>query len=119
MRSLTLMTCLCLVASLPAMAQDYSGRYSLDTPSGPFRLELTQAANGALSGMLRGGGLEARVTGSVAMGVATGQMASIQGTSFFEARLAGDQLALTIVDPDPYGQPDLSTAGDRPRVNRG
>jgi len=99
-----------LSLTVPAAAQDYSGTYSVASPQGSVTLILRQAANGELAGSLSGNGTEFQVEGLVDEGVAMGAITSAEGGLFFEARLEGRQLTLTLIEVGAGNMPDYSAA---------
>lgn len=102
---LTLLACMATHAS----AQSLTGEYTTTTPTGTFTLTLQQTG-GRVTGTLVGAGLNATAEGQIEAGAAVGVLSSAQGQSYFRAETSGEQVLLTVVDPDAYGQPDYNTA---------
>ncbi len=71
-------------------------------------LKLTQGADNSLRGTLSStNGTTFQVNGTVEQGgVATGTCTLQGGGSYFESYLQGDQLVLTLIQPDANGEPD-------------
>lgn len=110
MRALATVLTLIACVAVHASAQNLTGEYTTTTPTGTFTLNLQQAAGGRVTGTLAGGALNVTVEGQIEAGAAVGILSSAEGQSYFRAEMAGEQVLLTVVDPDAYGQPDYDTA---------
>jgi len=92
-----------------ASAQTYTGTWSVQNrKGGTVTLVLTQDAEGKVTGRMSRPGVEYTVEGEVQEGGAAGVMYDASGGVYFQATLAGGQLALTLIEPGPDRQPDFS-----------
>lgn len=107
--ALTLSACSALLTTGPAVAQSYTGTYSVaNQQGGTVTLTLQQAADGQLTGAMSGNGTQFHVEGMVEEGVAMGAITSAQGGVYFEASLEGDALTLILIELGPGNAPDYS-----------
>ncbi len=88
-----------------------TGTYSLETPNGVSTMVLEQTAN-KLRGNIKGvDGSGFQLEGEVGPQGAYGFVSNPQGRLYFEAKIAGVQLELKIMELNPQTQqPDPSTA---------
>jgi hypothetical protein len=113
MRSLLLPSVLLylVLSLLPHMAssQDFTGTYSLtNQQGGTVTLTLSQDGARNITGSMVGNGQRYTVDGMVEESAAVGLIYNDLGGVYFEARLTGSQLNLTLIEPDAYNQPDYS-----------
>ncbi len=98
-----------LAGTTPGWAQSLAGTYVLSRPGTTLTLVIQHGPQGRLSGSLASTtGARYSLQGVVQGGVARGRFSSGQGGSFFEARLQGANLVLSLIEPGPTGQPDYS-----------
>lgn len=96
-----------------AVAQTYAGTYSAINADGvTVRLVLEQDAQGNVTGSIDNGQLTGQIQGQIEQGegAAIGLIAFQQGRLFFYGELDGQQLTLTLLEPDANGNPDYATA---------
>jgi hypothetical protein len=98
-----------LVGPHEANSQNFTGTYSVtNQQGGTVTLTLNQDGSGNITGSMAGNGQRFTVDGMVENGAAVGLIYNEQGGVFFEARLSGSQLGVTLIEPDAYNQPDYS-----------
>ena len=90
-------------------SQNFTGTYSVvNQQGGTVAFELNQDGTGNITGTMSGNGQRFTVEGMVEDGAAVGLIYNEQGGVYFEARLSGSQLGVTLIEPDAYNQPDYS-----------
>lgn len=95
-----------LAAPAGAAAQNLSGSYSVDTPSGPLVFTLTQGQRGALTGSLSGNGTTLVFQGQAQRGGSlTGTARAGQAALHVAGTLQGAALDVTLSEMDAAGQP--------------
>lgn len=98
-----------LLCSQVAHAQNYNGTYTVSNQQGgTVTLSLNQDGGGNITGSMTGNGQRYTVEGIVDQGVAMGMIYNDMGGVYFEARLGGSQLNVTLIEPDANNQPDYS-----------
>jgi hypothetical protein len=99
-----------LTLGVQVNAQNYSGRYAVETEAGVAVVELNLAADGATSGTFGLNGYTMLLSG-VSDGVqVSGNLVSETETLGFLAQLDGDYLVFSLFAYNVFGQPDLATA---------
>ncbi len=102
---------LALACAVPLAAQNYSGTYLLQTPSGgTVTLTLRQDGAGRAAGTMSGNGASFQLTGQLQSSELVGQAVGGGNTVWFEASLDGTELHLVLADVGANGQPDLAQA---------
>jgi hypothetical protein len=93
----------CIVSSLffSFLAQDFSGRYSIQDEGSDVVLMLHPDDQNAYKGKLTGNGISFELAGSVQNGILEGTIEN-EGI-LFQAQLNGDQLTLIMAETDDYG----------------
>ena len=101
-----------LTLSASLVAQDYFGTFSaVNDQGGQTVVTLQQAANGSVTGSISGNGNQFLIEGVLEEGSLVGTVTvGQQGGLWLEAQLNGDQLLLTLIEPDASGMPNYSTA---------
>jgi hypothetical protein len=103
--------CLIMAASLTARAQQsLTGNYTLQSAEVTLSLQLTQQGNvvqGTLSGST---GASFQLSGQVDNGIGYGTCTGAEGSVFFEAYADGEDLTLSLIEPDQYGAPNYDQA---------
>lgn len=90
---------------------DYSGTYQLNTGEVSLTLSITQDQFNGLTGSLKSSNeAQFSLEGMVNEGVAAGVFSGNEGSLYFEAYLEGDNLALSLIEPDQYNMPDYNSA---------
>ena len=94
-----------------AQAQEYTGTFQIETGGITFTLNIQQDANNMLTGTLqRSSGSAFNLQGMVAEGAAAGVISGSEGQLFFEAYLDGNDLTLSLIEPDQYNMPNYDSA---------
>ena len=89
----------------------YNGTFQLQTPEVTITLQLQQDAYDQVRGNMRSSnGTEYSLEGMVMEGVAAGTCRGVEGYLFFEAYLDGNELTLSLIQPDAYNMPDYDSA---------
>jgi len=90
--------------------QSLSGNYSMQSGDITLTLKLSQQGRtiqGSLSGST---GASFQLNGQVENGIGNGTCTGTEGTVYFEAFADGDDLTLSLVEPDEWGAPDYNQA---------
>lgn len=88
--------------------QSLPGNYTMQSGDVTLTLKLTQQGN-SLAGTLSGStGASFTISGQVENNIGYGTCAGSEGSVFFEAYADGDELTLSLVEPDQYGAPDYN-----------
>ena len=104
---------LLLLLPLWGRAQDYPGEYVLDADGGQVVFDIQDAGQHRLEGsLLDSDGTRYQVQAVVEGEFARGTLLNDRGGLYFEARLKGEQMVLTIMPADAYNQPDYLSAKD-------
>lgn len=91
--------------------QDYTGTYSLSSGEITLTLELKQEQFNTISGVLKSSnGMSYLLEGMINEGIASGVCRGNQGGIFFEAFLDGNDLTLSLIEPDEFNMPDYDKA---------
>ena len=99
-----------LMQGLFVQAQSLSGNYSLQSGEITLTLTLTQQGN-TLQGTLQGNtGASFQLSGQVENNIGYGTCTGTEGSVFFEAYADGEDLTLSLVEPDANGAPDYNQA---------
>jgi len=91
--------------------QNYSGIYQLNT--GDVKLTLTiqqDGFNGLTGSLVSNNGSQFQLQGMVTEGIAAGIFSGNEGSLYFEAYLEGNDLTISLIEPDEFSMPDYSTA---------
>ncbi|MBP9200952.1 MAG: hypothetical protein KBF47_13155, partial [Gemmatimonadales bacterium] len=101
-----------LLWALPAdaVAQKFTGTYTIQGQQGVVTLALTHAQGGATSGTLSGNGTVIRLAGKASRGELTGEAVSGSSRAVFTATIEGNQLVFVLVELGADGAPNLATA---------
>ncbi|MBN1133268.1 MAG: hypothetical protein JXR52_06135 [Bacteroidales bacterium] len=92
-------------------SRNYTGTYTLVSGDVTLTLTLQQDANNNLTGFLKSSnGNSFTIEGMVSEGVATGVCKGNEGGLYIEAYLDGNELTLSLIEPDSYNMPDYNTA---------
>jgi len=98
------------IGSVIFAQQSLSGNYSMQSGDVTLSLKLTQQGN-TLQGSLSGStGASFKLSGQVENGIGYGTCTGSEGTVYFEAYGDGDDLTLSLVEPDEWGAPDYNQA---------
>jgi len=90
--------------------QSLSGNYSMQSGDVTLSLIITQQGN-TLQGSLSGStGVSFQLSGQVENDIGYGTCTGSEGTVYFEAFADGDDLTLSLVEPDEWGAPDYNQA---------
>ena len=88
--------------------QSLPGNYTLQSGDVILTLKLTQQGN-SLTGTLSGStGASFTLSGQVENNIGYGTCSGTEGSVFFEAYVDGDDLTLSLVEPDQWGAPDYN-----------
>ncbi len=100
------------VAGKPgAYAQNYTGNFQLTEGGVTITLTIKQNASGSVTGtMTSNNGSQFSMEGKVAEGIATGVVSGNEGALFFEAYLDGNDLTLSLIEPDQNNMPNYDAA---------
>lgn len=110
MQTLKMLSFLSLLPGI-ALAQDFTGTYTLPTSNGAITLNLNQNTQGQVVGSLVGDdGLTFQVAGQVEEGFVQGSIANQNGGAGFGAAFNGDQLFVYLIPLDGNNQPDEANA---------
>jgi len=91
----------------PVSGQNFAGTYTFQGEGVTLTLSLQEDQAGTLGGSLASSaGTRFQLTGAVEDGVAGGMCYDSQGGLYFEARLQGIQLILTLIEPGADNSPD-------------
>jgi len=97
------------VAAVTAGAQDFTGTYvTQNQAGGAVTFVLAQNAQGQITGSLSGAGVSFAAQGLLEEGTAIGTLSSAGGAVYFMAELQGNQLNVTLFEPDANNQPDYN-----------
>jgi hypothetical protein len=97
----------------PPAKQDggYTGTYTLKNDQVTVTIAMLQSDDGAIKGVLFSTtGMQYFVEGAVQEGVAVGGCYNDQGSAYFEASLAANQLSFALIEPGANNMPDYSKA---------
>ena len=90
--------------------ENYTGTYILSAEGTTLTLKLKEI-QGALTGTLTSTtGVAFNLKGTVEQGIGQGICSSNQGSVYFEAFLADDDLTLSLIEPDAQNQPNYNSA---------
>lgn len=92
------------------VAQDFSGKYLMQSESSELTLILEHDGNGIYGGSLSGNGNTFSLEGTLQNGVLQGMIGDDQNSVMFMAELNHDILTLVMAETDMANQPVLSTA---------
>ncbi len=102
MKSSVLAYCIALLFSGSlALAQDFSGKYFIQTAEGEVALTLKANDQGGYSGTLTGNGNSFQLSGIIQGGFLSGTVG--EGGIIFQAGLSGEYLSMTMVEVDQFG----------------
>lgn len=107
--SSALATVLLVAAAAAGGAQEFEGRFRVDTPEGTLVLALQPDGSGGATGSVTGLPYPVEVVARIAGDHIQGRMQSPDGASVFEGRLDGDALELAVAELNTFGQPDPGT----------
>ena len=106
-----------IIFLLPIKGEDcvlqpnYTGTYKLTTGEVTLTLTMKQDEFNVLTGTLESSsGLQYTLEGMVSEGIAAGAVSGSEGALYFEAYLEGNDLTISLIEPDPYNMPDYDTA---------
>ena len=92
-------------------AQDYTGTFQVETGGVTITLSIQQDANKQLTGTLkRSNGSVFSLQGLVDEGAAAGVISGSEGSLFFEAYVDGNDLTLSLIEPDQFNMPNYDSA---------
>lgn len=92
-------------------SKNYTGTYTLASGDVTITLTLQQDANNHLTGVLKSSNESTfTIEGMVSEGIAAGVCMGNEGGLFIEAYLEGNELTLSLIEPDSYNMPDYNTA---------
>lgn len=111
-RSTSIASLALLLLVLPASAQTYAGTFAAANDyGGQTVISLRQTTDGSIVGDISGNGNVFQLEGVLEDGSLVGAVSmGQQGGVWFEADLHGNQLELTLIEPDANGMPNYSTA---------
>ena len=120
MKRLLMLLNFALVFSSLALAENFSGKYVLESGEGDTVLNVRQNARGEVQGTLElDDGTLYQLGGEIENNEAIG-IASNQGrTNLFKLRFQGGQLIYTLIAIGPDGNPDLANAQEFPFTRQG
>lgn len=99
------------LSAFDVWAQDYTGTFQVETDGLTFTLSIQQDANNILTGTLqRSNGSAFNLQGMVEEGAAAGVISGSDGSLFFEAYLDGNDLTLSLIEPDQFNMPNYDSA---------
>lgn len=97
------------VAAATVTGQDFTGTYvTQNQTGGAVTFVLSQDAQGQITGSLSGAGVSFAAQGLLQEGTAIGTLSSASGGVYFMAELQGNQLNVTLFEPDANNQPDYN-----------
>ncbi len=92
-------------------AQDYTGTFQVETGGVTLTLTIQQDANNQLTGTLKRSNESVfSLQGMVDEGAAAGVISGSEGSFFFEAYVDGDDLTLSLIEPDQFNMPNYDSA---------
>ena len=120
MKRLLMLLNFALVFSSLALAENFSGKYVLESGEGDTVLNVQQNARGEVQGTLElDDGTLYQLGGEIENNEAIG-IASNQGrTNLFKLRFQGGELIYTLIAIGPDGNPDLANAQEFPFTRQG
>ena len=93
------------------LQQNYTGTYKLTTGDVTLTLTMKQDGFNVLTGTLESSnGMQYTLEGMVSEGIAAGAVSGSEGTLYFEAYLEGNDLTISLIEPDSFNMPDYDTA---------
>ncbi len=93
------------------LQQDYTGTYQVTTGDVTLTLTLKQDGFNVLNGTLvSSNGMKYTLEGMVNEGIAAGAVSGSEGSLYFEAYLDGNDLTISLIEPDSFNMPDYDTA---------
>jgi len=111
-----LMITLCSANAIPVsdysfQQQNYTGTYTFVSGDVTISLTLQQDQNNNLTGVLKSSnGSTFSIEGMVSEGIAAGVCRNNEGGLYIEAYLEGNDLTLSLIEPDQFNMPDYNTA---------
>lgn len=94
-----------------AQQQNYSGTFQVTTGGISLTLIMSQDQFNGLTGSLQSSnGTRYSLQGMVNEGIAAGVVSGSEGSLFFEAFLDGNDLTLSLIEPDQFNMPDYDAA---------
>jgi hypothetical protein len=111
-RTASVLPIISIAFSTAITAQNYTGTFSAtNDEGGQTVVTLQQSSDGSVVGSISGKGNTLQMQGVLEQGSLVGAVSmGQQGGLWFEAELVGNQLALTLVEPDANGMPNYATA---------
>ena len=120
MKRLLIVLILALVFSSIALAQNFSGKYVLESGEGDTVLSVQQDAQGKVQGTLEfDDGTTFQLGGEIKNNEAIGIASNQANTNLFKLRFQGGQLIYTIIAIGPDGNPDLANVQEFPFTRQG
>ena len=120
MKRLLIVLILALVFSSIALAQNFSGKYVLESGEGDTVLSVQQDAQGKVQGTLEfDDGTTFQLRGEIKNNEAIGIASNQANTNLFKLRFQGGQLIYTIIAIGPDGNPDLANVQEFPFTRQG
>lgn len=99
------------IASGAVNAQSIVGTYTTRNPQGgTVTFTLQPSGSGKVTGSLSGNGSSFQAMGTMGDDAADGTLSGSGVNMFFSARVQGDNLELTLIEPDRNGQPNFQRA---------
>ena len=93
------------------MQPAYSGIFQVQTGDITLTLTLNQNQNNSITGTLKSSnGSSFTLEGMVSDGIASGICSGNEGALFFEAYLDGNDITLSLIEPDQFNMPDYDRA---------
>ncbi len=91
--------------------QNYTGTYQVNTGDNTLTLTIKQDGFNVISGTLKSSnGTQFAMEGMVNEGIAAGVFSGSEGSLYFEAYMDGNDLTLSLIEPDQFNMPDYDTA---------
>jgi len=89
----------------------YTGIYQSTTDDIILTLTIKQEGYDALTGTLKSSnGAQFILEGTVSEGIAAGVLSGNEGSFYFEAFIDGNDLTISLIEPDQFNMPDYNTA---------
>ena len=93
------------------LQQSYTGIYQSTTNDIILTLTIKQEGFDVLTGTLKSSnGAQFILEGTVSEGIAAGVLSGNEGSLYFEAYMDGNDLTISLIEPDQYNMPDYNTA---------
>ncbi len=93
------------------LQQNYTGTFQVSNGDVTLTLTIKQDGfNGLTGSLISSNGSQFQLQGMVTEGVAAGIFSGNEGSLYFEAFLEGNNLSISLIEPDEFSMPDYSTA---------